>query len=525
MLASKTNKIDFSNQLHKYYSKCIDSIIILIDFLIKKNNIFWQINSNNEPNKLLVFGSSINYFLNKEINTERIQDLDLLLEFDTAFDLIHLIREECKSVKIIDDKRRSSKYCTTFLKYQGINKIINIEFKSIIDILKLLRKINLKLWEDFKEIELIEKKIKDHFIEDYIFSIDICIPIIHCGHKVITKFGNSLLSSKKHVLNVICNTKNINKLNSFNEFDSELIIENIIYKKYEYKLSKLNKVLFYERTIGSLVYLLTLMSKIFGMNGIRDRDLRIVKKIYKQSSYNDMKIIFDTNFNYRFVYLKELLTYPASINLRKIIKRIKLNNKLTFLDKWFNLLIILFGFDVVKKLIKIDFYKIEDEYNKIQIFKYLIAKLRTSKCNSTCPLCMEEFKLNSPIQFCKNGHTTHLSCSITALRTYLISVLKRYNDKKLPELKQRQLKSCCMCRCDNYELSVSTETHKFNHELFENPFLSGICRSGESLLNYGITNYPNDLKINSPMKVSHLLYNGSSKKYLDNRIQYLIRNY
>lgn len=521
---------DIKSKLKYYYSKCIDGLCIYSKLLSSFKNSRIQ-----TTNDLFVFGSSVNYFINDSINIHRMQDLDLLINVSLASDIIDNLKCDIFDDLIISNNvTHDIQYSSTLLKYQGINKVININFKTMVNLFYHIDSIYEGFIDKDFDVLKIEKEIENMFYEDFVFSIDMCVYLDKLSHETVTTFGNSLLSSKKLLLNVCYDIEINNIVKSFNEI---IVKKKIINKQcimFEYTSFNMNEVYYYERSVGSLIYEITLMLKIFGENGLRDKDMEIVKKTKNVSLkknykyYNQMKIIFDTNIIYKFTFVKELLSFPPTKNLIQIINRLNLKKTNDFINNWVCLLIRIFGSDcILFNIMKINdlniekFYDIQDEYTQIQIFKTLIGYIRTQKIETTCHLCMEEFKLNTPLHLCKNGHATHLCCSLKPMKEYLLSALRRHNNESLPPLKDRQLKMCPICREDNYELIVSTESIEYNHTCSEHLNISGIVRSGNSLLDYLITSVPKDLFIEHPIDVSHNLMNGSCKKYLTNQYEYL----
>ena len=513
-----------TTMLTNYFKKCFDAILIFTKMLRK----YTILDTNNED--IYVFGSGVNYLINGSVKTHRMQDLDILVNNSVAESIIsEFIVNMTDDIDIINSNTSDDvNYSSTLLKYQGINKVTKIKFRTMKPLFEFVSKeiINFKCDDiDFS----IEEKIKDIFFEDFVFSLDICIYLNKCKYKVVTKYSNTLLTSKKALVNLFYDTKVTYTPYLFDDVrQNKEIIEKRIVK---YNFNNYGDIHFYENTVSSLIYQLVLINKIFSENGLRDKDMRIVRKLPKghclYKDYNTMKIIFNTNIQYRFVFVKELLSFPPTKNLQKIIGRLELNKDL-FIHEWFLLLVRVFGNDCIQSSImefsdmKVeDFYSIMNEYELIQVFKRILGHVRTKKIETTCHICMDEYTMNSPLNLCKYGHATHLCCSLKPLNKYLMSALRRFNKPNLPPLEDRQTKSCCVCRSDHYELLVDTETIEFNHTLQANPNMSGITRSGECLMDYGIFKHPMDLYIPNPSKVSGNLFTGNLRNYLNNRYEYL----
>ena len=516
----------FESRLYEYWSKCMDGIIIFIKFL-KYNNHLFDIKSIDE--NVYIYGSSIDYFMNGRLKTHRMQDLDILLSIESSNNFRDDIMCYC-SKDVETNRVNETKYSSTLLKYQGIHKVFNFKFKSMKKFFVYIQRYIDFIPPDFDYS--IEEEIKDVFYTDYVFLLDICsynLNTIISPYYIITKYNNSLLSSKKGICNVLYDFTIEKKMVSFDEIKIKLKVANKKYIPYYYKNP--GKILKLPETVSSLIYYFVLINKIFGMNGLKDNDMNLVRKLPKEydlyKDYNTTKIIFNIPIIYRFVYVKELLSFPPTINLRKIINRLNIK-KDKFIHRWFNLLERIFGIDNILfnlekcSIMKLnDFFEIIDEYKMITVFKELLGHIRSSKINECCQLCLEKYTLNTPLHLCKNGHATHLCCSINPLNKYLMSLLRRHNSKNLSELKDRQTKMCPICREDHYDARINTELLEYNHIKVENSLMSGIVRSGDSLLDFGVTNKAKDLFIHEPHKVSVNLYKGNSRNYLNKRYQYL----
>ena len=378
----------------------------------------------------------------------------------------------------------------------------------------------------------IEEKIKDHFMEDYIFSIDICIPLYNISHETITKYGNCLLSSKKGIVNISYDVNVINEFKSFSTILSKILICSKIYNVFKYDSHPIIKSSCV--SIGSLIYYLTLQNKIFSFNGLKDKNFRLVNKLPKgydiYKNYDTMMITYETNVNYLFVYMIELVTFPPTKNFKKVINRLDLTKKY-FILRWFELLCIALDDTIIQyalnklKITKIEFMSINvffDEYNIIKIFKSFLGHIRSKVCNTTCPICLDEYTMFSPLHFCSKGHISHLCCSTEPIREYLISGLRNINNNNMSEFNKRYTKCCGICRTDYYDLIY--EGPHANHEFFINRE-TGIARFNDMNKYFELKKSKGliDIKLMKPYKkVGINLKKGSMRKYMKERYDYLL---
>ena len=135
-------KEDDKEEFKDYLKKCID--VSLICFKVLFNN-YDDFNLVSDINKnIYVFGSSVDYLINNKIKTNRLQDLDIIMTNEKYNEVIYYLKkigvsyytsDKTDKININDIDENDDvyqKYSSVLLKHNGIHRIINIKFKSMI---------------------------------------------------------------------------------------------------------------------------------------------------------------------------------------------------------------------------------------------------------------------------------------------------------------------------------------------------------------------------------------------------------
>ena len=379
------------------------------------------------------------------------------------------------------------------LRFQGIRNVVNIKFKTFNDFKKLLKFMNIIIPYSYDE-----KKIKEKFGINYVYAIDFVISDIKNIRKIIMYYTNNLFSHKKFLLKIESEYY-LQKYTIFNNLTN--VIKKCKFKKYKFLSIKKQHfdIIYYKHTVHTLIWILSSYLKFFSHNGLKEFiNLTNVKNNQTQeyyrkkfNKYDNTFLLFDTNLIYHFVFLNELFTFPLTDDLKYFLSNINLisdktNKYFTLYLKWYTLIERIIGSDILNKILleykitKTDFFSIDDEISLKNIILFILYKCKilfnTNKNNICCPICLNDIELTSPIHLCKNGHCSHLHCIIEEEKKYLLSAIKRINNANKPGLYNRQSKICCICREDNINLRIDSETDKFTTMTYINILNSGLLR-------------------------------------------------
>ena len=515
-----------------YMKYCICSILLLIDFKPETASSMMK-----DSKQLRVFGSSLEVLLTGQAQKSKQYDLDIILDNYQHMDFIselNTITRRMSHTEVPFKVMRSS-YSTNILDYQGIDHLSKIVFTSMNWLFKHLS----KRLRYYTYVKFDEKHFTDTYMLDHVFSVD-CL--ISKSIKPVTKWANSLLSNKRAIINVAFLYSQFLEPNDEFGFKTHKIVKRLVVMKYPFKNRKVCRKLAIkpdytcydfvhqlEPTLSTLIQYNLLLTKLFGPNGLNNPDYQLVSKLPRRhelySHPNIGSITFDTQFVYRFIFVKELLTFPPTKNLECVIESLDLgefpetSKDILFYFKWFTLIQrvvedaniskILAEMNLTKEL----FFKYDDVYDIIQFMKTFLHIVHLRKNYGCCYICGDMNTWNSPLHLCSHGHTTHLSCTLPAIKKYLIAYLKHINTAQRYPPGDRTLKLCGLCKSDYLDIINEKTVEPFESG---NDNMSGIVRAGDKLPDH--LSSPADYKLLPGF--SHNLHLGlSSKKYAEERFQ------